>query len=72
MRDANHYRKLLATNRNAAVGFTLAAAAVYAARFGACEAEHHSTPEYRAIARDLKARHGETLTAQQVEAEMRE
>ena len=37
MRNARHYRSLLDRNPNAGVGFSLAAAAVYAARFGVCE-----------------------------------
>ncbi len=70
MRDAKHYRKLLRSNPSASVGFTLAASAVYAARFGVCEAEHHSTAEWKTIARQLRADYGEQLTADEVRAEI--
>lgn len=70
MRDANHYRRLLDENPNAQVGFTLAASAVYAARYGSCEAADHGTDEWREIARDLKARYGENLDADEVRSEM--
>lgn len=71
MRDAAHYRKLLAQNPAASVGFTLAAAAVYASRFGSCEAADHTTDEWKQIARDLKTRYGENLTADEVRSEMK-
>lgn len=70
MRDKKHYLRLLAQNPNAGVGFALAAAAVFAARHGTCEPVDHSTDEFRQIARDLKARFGETLTTDEVRAEM--
>lgn len=71
MRDARHYYRLLDQNPSAQVGFTLAAAAVYAARYGFCEAEQHSTEEWKRIARNLKADYGETLTTDEVRAEMK-
>jgi hypothetical protein len=70
MRDRPHYARLLNENPNAGVGFSLAASAVYAARYGECEAEHRSTPEWAQIARALKARYGETLTPDEVRQEM--
>lgn len=71
MRDARHYRRLLDNNPNASIGFTLAASAVYAERYGVCEAEHHSSEEWKQIARNLKADYGETLTPDEVRAEMK-
>lgn len=71
MRDVRHYYRLLDQNQSASVGFTLAAAAVYAARYGVCEAEQHSTEEWKQIARNLKADYGETLTTDEVRAEMK-
>lgn len=71
MRDARHYYRLLNQNQSAQVGFTLAAAAVYAARYGFCEAEQHSTEEWKQIARNLKEDYGETLTTDEVRAEMK-
>ena len=70
MRDANHYRHLLDQNPGAQVGFTLAASAIYAARYGSCEAADHVTDEWRAIASDLKSRYGENLDASDVRSEM--
>lgn len=70
MRNEQHYRKMLEQNPNASIGFTLAAAMVYAARYGTCEAEHHGTEEYKTIARRLKSEYGENLAADDVSAEM--
>jgi hypothetical protein len=70
MRDANHYLRLLDQNPDAQVGFSLAAAAVYATRYGSCEASDHSTDEWREIARDLKSRYGESLSTSEVRSEM--
>jgi len=68
--DAAHYRELINSDINASLGCPLAAAAVYAARFGACGAAEHYTNEWREIARDLKARYGENLNAGDVLREM--
>jgi hypothetical protein len=62
VRDKQHFLTLLDQSPSASVGFSLAAAAVYAARYGACEPEDHGTGKFRQIARDLKTRYGETLT----------
>jgi hypothetical protein len=70
MRDKQHYLRLLEQNPNAQVGFAVAAAAVYAARFGSCEPADHGTEEWREIARNLKSRYGESLNADDVRAEM--
>ncbi len=70
MRNEQHYRRMLEQNPNAGVGFSLAAAMVYAARYGVCEAEHHSTDEWREIARRLKSTYGENLTVDEVSDEM--
>lgn len=71
MRNAKHFHDMLERNPNASVGFTLAASAIYAARYGECETEHHSTEEWKTIARDLKSRYGEQLDANEVRAEMK-
>lgn len=70
MRNEQHYRRMLEQNQNASIGFTLAAAMVYAARYGACGPEHHGTDEFKTIARRLKSEYGENLTADDVTAEM--
>ena len=70
MRDANHYRGLIHSNPGASIGYTLAAAAIYAARYGKCEADERGTDEWKQIARDLKARYGENLSAADVLREM--
>jgi hypothetical protein len=70
MRNEQHYRNMLAQNPNASVGFALAAAMVYAARYGSCDPEQHSTEEWKTIARRLKSEYGETLDPDQVSNEM--
>lgn len=70
MRTEQHYRRMLEQNQSASVGFALAAAMVYAARYGVCEPEHHGTDEFKSIARRLKSEYGENLTADDVAAEM--
>ena len=70
MRNKQHYLDMLDNNPNASVGFSLAAAGVYAARYGVCEAEHHATEEWKAIARALKSKYGENLTVDEVRAEI--
>lgn len=70
MRDKNHYLKLLEQNPDTAVGVSLAAAAVYAARFGSCEAGIYASEKWKQIARRLRSKYGETLTPNQVRAEM--
>lgn len=70
MRNEQHYRRMLEQNQNASIGFTLAAAMVYAARYGVCESEHHGTDEFKNIARRLKSEYGENLTVDDVSSEM--
>jgi hypothetical protein len=70
-RNAAHFERLMQENQTAGVGFTLAAAAVYAARYGMCEARDHSTEEFKVIARDLKSRYGENLSTDDVRLEMK-
>ena len=70
MRNEQHYRRMLEQNPNAGVGFTLAAAMIYAARYGVCEPEHHTTDEFETLARRLKSEYGENLTVDECSAEM--
>ena len=70
MRNEQHYRHMLEQNPNAGVGFTLAAAMVYAARYGSCEPADHRTDEWKTIARRLKSEYGENLTADECSFEM--
>lgn len=70
MRNEQHYRRMLEQNQNASIGFTLAAAMVYAARYGMCDPEHHGTDEFKTIARRLKTEYGENLTVGECSAEM--
>jgi hypothetical protein len=67
MRNKKHYESLLNQNPNASVGFSLAADAVVAAKNGVFETHDN---EWKAIARDLKSKYGENLTADEVRAEM--
>ena len=71
-RTHQHYLRLLSQNSSSAIGFPLAAQAVYAARHGAFDAnaDDHDQDEYCSIARDLKQRYGENLTVEEVRKEM--
>ncbi len=71
-RDAQHYQNMMRENPDTSVGVSLAAAAVYAARYGICEAEDRDSAAYRQILRDLMSRYGESLSASGVLAEMDE
>ena len=70
MRDEKHFRSMLEQNPNASIGFTLAAAMVYAARYGVCDDDERSSDEWAAIARRLKSDYGESLDPDQVTVEM--
>lgn len=70
MRDQKHYNRLLNENPNASVGFTLAAHAVYAAKHGTCDGDERNSTECQNIARALRGKYGETLTPDEVRAEM--
>ena len=69
-RSKQHFLDLLTNNPNAGVGFTLAAGAVFSARNGSWSTTDTRTEEWKTIARDLKARYGESLTPDQVRMEM--
>ena len=70
MRNKKHYENLLASNPNASVGFTLAAQAVYAAKYGQYITGDTGREEYRNIARCLKQKYGEVLSTDEVRLEM--
>ena len=71
MRTRKHYEKMLAENTSTTIGFALAADMVYAARHDAInQAEAHGTEEWKTIARNLKSRYGESLSVDEVQAEM--
>lgn len=62
---------MLSENPSAAVGFTLAADMVFAARHDVINrADDHGTDEWRTIARNLKSRYGESLSVDEVHHEM--
>lgn len=67
-RDAEQFRRLFASNPNASIGFSLAARAVYAARFGF--ADDPDPAAFGEIARRLKTKFGEEMGASEVLAEM--
>lgn len=68
-RDAKHYERLLKRNPNARVGINLAAAAVYAARYGQFTPDETGNAEWRAVYHRL-ARYGDSLSVEEVLAEM--
>ena len=65
MRDGTHYRRMMENNPSAAIGVTLAARAIYAARHGVCE-DADCNGEWRDLVRELRAEHGESLAAHTV------
>jgi hypothetical protein len=67
-RDAEHFRRMFGANPNASIGFSLAARAVYAARFGL--ADDPDPAAFGEIARRLKTKFGEEMGASEVLAEM--
>ncbi len=69
--DAEYYRNLIGRAAGATIGFAFATNAVYAAKFGICEAENLENEEWLSIARKLKETYGNYLTADQVLAEMK-
>lgn len=73
MRTRKHYEDMLTRNPNASVGFTLAAQAVYAAKFGMFDpnSEDHEEIEYRDIALRLRDKYGESLSVSEVRLEMK-
>lgn len=70
IRTAQHYRKMMQEGPDTTVGTSLAAAAVYAARYGVCEAEDRDSAAYRQVHRDLLSRYGEYMSSADVLAEM--
>lgn len=66
MRNKKHYQDMFDRNPDATVGFSLAASAVYAARYGVCEDEHRGTEEHAAIARALRTKYGDEITIAEV------
>jgi len=74
MRTKKHYENLLSSNPNSTVGFSLAAQAVYAAKNGNYpgpnESDGTDVSAWKTIARELKSKYGENLTADEVRVEM--
>jgi len=71
MRTLTHYQKILSGNPDTTIGFTLAADMIYAARHGMIKrSEAHGSDEWKTIARNLKARYGESLSVDEVRSEM--
>ena len=69
MRDKQHYLELLERNPNALFNISLAASAILAARHGESEQEDRGE-EWEAIYRELAWYYGETMTPDEVRAEM--
>jgi hypothetical protein len=70
IRDAAHYRRMMDEGPDTTIGASLAAAAIYAARYGVCEAEDRGSAAYRQLLRGLMARYGESLSNSEVVVEM--
>ena len=74
MRTKKHYENMMNQNPNATVGFSLAAQAVYAAKYGNYpgpnESEGTDVSAWEQIAHSLISKYGENLTADEVRSEM--
>jgi len=70
MRDEQHYRRMLAGNPGASIGFTLAAAMVYAVRYGCIGAGDRGSEAFRRIALRLRSQYGEYLSNEEAGDEM--
>ena len=71
MRTITHYQKLLADNPGTTIGYNLATDMIYAARHTIIKrSEARDTDEWKTIARNLKARYGESLSVDEVRSEM--
>ena len=71
MRTLTHYQKMLTDNPDTTIGFTLAADMIYTARNGEIKrSEARGGDEWRTIALNLKRKYGESLSVDEVRAEM--
>ena len=69
--DELFYRNMLSHESGAEVGISLAASAVYAAKYGACELEDKTRIEYKILLRMLREKYKErNLSASEVITEM--
>jgi len=70
-RDEHFYRTMLSHNLDAEVVVSLAASAVYAAKYGACEPADRTRVEYKILLRRLGEKYkGRSLSASETITEM--
>jgi hypothetical protein len=70
-RDEHFYRTLLSHNSDAEVVVSLAASAMYAAKYGACEPADRTRLEYKILLRKLREKYkGRNLSVSETIAEM--
>jgi hypothetical protein len=70
-RDEHFYRTMMSHESDAEVGISLAASAVYAAKYGACEPADRTRVEYKILLRTLREKYkGRNLSASETITEM--
>ena len=70
-KDEHFYRTMLSHEPNAEINISLAASAVYAAKYGACEPADRTRVEYKILLRRLREKYKErSLSVSETIAEM--
>jgi hypothetical protein len=70
-KDEQFYRNMMKHEALSEIGVSIAASAVYAAKYGACEPEDKTSAEYHNLLRALREKYkGGNLTARETITEM--
>ena len=70
-RDEQFYRNMMSYESGTEIGISIAASAVYAAKYGACEPEDKTRLEYQQLLRKLREKYkGRNLSASEIITEM--
>jgi hypothetical protein len=70
-RDEHFYRDMLNHNSDAEIGVSIAASAIYAAKYGACEPADRTRVEYKILLRRLREKYqGRGLSVSETITEM--
>ena len=70
-RDEQFYRNMMSHESGTEIGISIAASAVYAAKYGACEPADKTRIEYKQLLRKLREKYkGKNLSASETITEM--
>ena len=70
-RDEQFYRNMMSHESSTEIGISIAASAVYAAKYGACEPADKTRLEYKQLLRKLREKYkGKNLSASETITEM--